>query len=58
MDEHDLEAEQPQSRNPVDQVRPGGLELLECRIQVLSLERDVVHPRTAPREEAPDRERR
>jgi hypothetical protein len=55
MDERDLETEEPAPRHPVDQLRTCGLQLVEGREQVLRLERDVVHPRAATREEAPDR---
>ena len=55
MDERDLETEEPAPRHAVDQVRTCGLELVEGGEQVLRLERDVVHPRAAPCEEAPDR---
>ena len=55
MDERDLESEEPAPRHAVDQLRSRRLQLVERREQVLGLESDVVHPRAATCEEAPDR---
>ena len=54
MNERELEAEQAAPRNGVDDRRAGSCELVECREQVVGLERDVVHPRAAPGEEPTD----
>ena len=45
----------PVPRHAVDQLRAGRLELVERCAEVVRLERDVVHPRAAAREEAADR---
>jgi hypothetical protein len=55
MDEGDLEPEEPTARSPVEQVRAFGIEPLERGEEVLGLDRDVVHPGPAPRNEATDR---
>jgi hypothetical protein len=55
MDERDLEPEEPASRERVDELRTRRLELLERGREILGPESDVMHPRPAPREEAPDR---
>jgi hypothetical protein len=55
MDERDLETEEPAARYAIDQLRARGLQLAERREQVIGLEGDVMHPRAAAREEAPDR---
>ena len=55
MNERDLEPEEPTSRRPVDQLSAGRFELVQRRAEILRFEGDVVHPRTAPGEEAADR---
>jgi hypothetical protein len=51
MDERDLEPEQAAARLVIDELRPGRLELVERGTKVLGRERDVMHARTATREE-------
>ena len=55
MDECDLEPEETSSGRRVYQLRPGGFELVERGAKILCLERDMVHPGSAAREEAADR---
>ena len=54
MDERDLETEEAAARHAVDQLGTCGLQLAERGEEVLRLERDVMHPRAAAREKAPD----
>ena len=54
MDESDLEPEETLPRRAIDQLRAGRLELVERSMQIVRLERNVVHPRTAPREKPSD----
>src|SRR5262245_38576029 len=54
MDERDLLAEEAPPRPLVDQLGTLGGELVECGADVVDLERDVVHPGTALREELAD----
>ena len=54
MDESDLEAEHAAPRRLVDQLRTGFREMSERGADVLDLVGDVVHTRTALREEAAD----
>src|SRR5437867_3919043 len=54
VEERDLEAEQARTRLVVDELRPVRSEGFELGPQVVDLERDVVHPRAAPREEPSD----
>jgi len=54
MDEHELDPEEPDAR-PVDELRACGLELIERRDEIVGFDRNVVHPRTTPREKATDR---
>src|SRR6187551_1081969 len=51
MDERELEPEEAAARSPVDQLRPRSVEPLERRVEILGLDGDVVHPRTASCEE-------
>src|SRR5687767_7034061 len=55
MDERDFEPEEPLPRRAVDQLRSRRLELVERRVKVAGLERNVVHSRPAAGEEASDR---
>src|SRR5690242_10950098 len=54
MDERDLEPEHARARLLVDELRAVALQRLERRADVVHLERDVVHARTARREETAD----
>ena len=54
MNERDLETEEPAARHAVDQLRTCGLQLVERGEEIHGLERDVMHPRAAAREKAPD----
>src|SRR5262245_32960391 len=55
MDERDLEAEEPLARLGVDQLGAALGQLDDGRVDVGHLVGDVVHPRSALREEAADR---
>jgi hypothetical protein len=55
MNERDLEPEHAAPRRRIDQLRACCREISECRTDVVHLVGDVVHPRTALREEPPDR---
>ena len=54
MDEHELDPEKPDAR-PVDELRTRTFEPIERGAEIVGLDRDVVHPGTAPRKEATDR---
>jgi len=54
MDESDLEAEQPDPRLLVDQIRACGREATELGAHIIDLVGDVVHPRPAAGEELAD----
>src|SRR5207342_2687041 len=54
MDEDELDPEEADARL-VDELRARSVQPVERRRQVPGLEGDVVHPRTAPRDEAADR---
>ncbi len=54
MDESDLEAEEPDSRLLVDQSRACSGEPAELAAHVVDLVGDMVHPRTAIRDELAD----
>ena len=54
MNERDLETEESAARHPVDQLRTRGLQLVERGEEILGFECDVMHPRPAAREKAPD----
>ena len=54
MNERDLEPEEPLPRRAIDQLCSRGLELVERRMQIAGLERDVMHSGAAAREKAPD----
>jgi hypothetical protein len=54
MDERDLEPEEPCARLGVDQIRARVRQLRQRRAEVADLVRDVVHPRAALRQKAPD----
>lgn len=53
MDEGDLEPEEATPRNLVDQLRARRSQLCDRLVHVIGLERDVMHPRPALREEPP-----
>ena len=55
MDEGDRAAVEPRARPLVDQLGAGGSETLELGLDVVDLDRKVVHARAASIEELPDR---